>query len=80
MPNKANDVAKLLDNGWTITLFRNVMDSYTVRATQPKVVTLQGTINHVVETDDLVVPDALYRLVEKVTTGRSGGDLPERTD
>ena len=67
MTSKADDIAKLRDNGWLVELFRNGLGSYTAKATNPDFLT--------VETDDFTVTDALYRLSEKAITGRIvGGD------
>ncbi len=64
MSEKADDIAKLLDNGYEVVLFRNGLGSYTATARQ------QGVLTGIVETDDLTPAKALYRLSEKVTTGR----------
>ena len=75
-PNSADDVMKLLDNGWKVTLFANALGSYTARAIRPKPGQSKrqrdrlGTVNDVVETDDFTPSQALYRLTEKATTGR----------
>ncbi len=72
MTCKVNDVAKLLDNGWHILIFRNALDSYTARAIRPLIEGDGGTVNEVVDTDDFTPGDALYRLAEKASTGRIG--------
>ncbi len=64
--SNANDSKKLLDNGWTITLFRNGLGSYTARATKSG--------KRFVDTDDFTPVDALHRIIEKVTTGTIVGD------
>lgn len=69
-PNAADDIMKVLDNGWTVKLFLNGLGSYTARAIRPKSLGKIGQVNSVVETDDFTPAQALYRLAEKVTTGR----------
>ena len=63
MTSRVNDVCKLLDNHWTIRLFRNGLGSYTAKARN-------AVTRKVAITDDFTPEKALYRLVEKVTTGR----------
>ncbi len=60
--NKVDDISKLLDNGWSVTLFRSDLGSYSARAHHPD--------RRDVVTDDSLPSAALYRLAEKVTTGR----------
>lgn len=69
-PKAADDVMKLLDAGWNVTVFKNGLGSYTAYAwkgKQPR--TPYGLPDHQV-TDDFTPSQALYRLTEKVTTGR----------
>lgn len=70
MTNPVDDAVKLLDNGWRIVMFRNTLRSYVARAVKPKSEMEEGTTNEVVITDDFTPSKALYRLIEKVTTGR----------
>lgn len=66
-PKLADESVKLLDNGWTIKLFKNALGSYTARAIKPKIVDpKRGTINTVIDTDDFSPSQALYCLTEKV--------------
>jgi hypothetical protein len=57
-PKLADECKKLLDNGWTITLFTNALGSYTAKSEHPN-----G--RHEI-TDDFEPSQALYRLTEKV--------------
>lgn len=57
-PKLADECVKLLDNGWTITLFRNGLGSYTAQAEHDK--------GEREITDDFLPSQALYRLTEKV--------------
>jgi hypothetical protein len=59
------DIQKMLDNGWAVSLFLNGMGSYTAEATKGSPAYGQTVI-----TDDFTPLQALYRLAEKVTTGR----------
>ena len=61
---QADDVQKLLDNGWRIGIFRNELD-YTAEAINQE--------GKVVTTDDFTPLKALCRLIEKATTGRIVG-------
>ncbi len=66
-----NDVKKLLDNGWCVCIFRNGLDSYTAFATgQEDAVALCEDLEERLITDDFEPSIALYRLTEKVTTGK----------
>ena len=77
--NRVDDVAKLLDNGWTIQLFRNALGSYTARAVPSGILCKEsGYLAVGIDTDDFTVSKALYRLTEKVTTGRLVG--PQDTE
>jgi len=65
--NNLNEIAKVLDNGWKIALFRNMLDSYTAVA-----INLEETIEHAMEnytqiTDDFSPTKVLYRLSEKIS-------------
>jgi hypothetical protein len=51
------DIQRLLDNGWSIHLYRNALGSYTARARR---------WDEKVITDDFLPSQALFRLVEKV--------------
>lgn len=62
-----DDIRKVLDNGWRVTLFRNGLGSYTARARRPR---RDRTKKDVIETDDFTPSKALYRLAEKTITGR----------
>lgn len=61
-PKLADECKKLLDNGWTIELFKNQIGSYTATAEHP-----DGGSEI---TDDFEPSQALYRLTEKITAGR----------
>lgn len=61
-PKHADDCMKLLDNGWTVKLFKNGLGSYTARAVKPG---KNGAKANVI-TDDFTPSQALYRLTEKV--------------
>jgi len=80
-PKLADECVKLLDNGRVILLFKNDMGSYTAAA----FVDGSGFAESVANvTDDQVTGDftpsqALYRLTEKVTTGRIVGCDEEKT-
>lgn len=69
-PNKPEDAVKLLDNGWIILLRGNDLGSYTAVALRPEenLPDVLDMPNRV--TDDFTVGQALYRLTEKVLTGR----------
>ncbi len=74
--NIVDDCAKLLDNGHCILMFRNELGSYTAIAVHMDSVA-DGELGFVVSgadeqhtTDDFTPSKALYRLTEKVTTGR----------
>lgn len=62
-PHAADDCMKLLDAGWGILLYRNDLGSYTAEARR------DGDHEPMI-TDDFLPSQALYRLTEKVTTGR----------
>jgi hypothetical protein len=57
-PKLPDECKKLLDNGWTITLFANPLGSYTAECEH-----ISG--RHEI-TDDFEPSQALYRLTEKV--------------
>jgi hypothetical protein len=59
----ADDVTKLLDNGWHVMLYKNQLDSYTASARH------RSSGRHEI-TDDFTPSKALYRLTEKAITGR----------
>lgn len=61
-PIMADDCMKLLDNGWQLTIFKNRLGSYTATAKHPN--------GRTEITDDFSPSKVLYRLTEKVTTGR----------
>jgi hypothetical protein len=68
---------KLLDNGLTVVLFKNEMNSYTaVGVTAAASATLglndamERALENDEETDDFTPSQALYRLTEKLTTRR----------
>jgi hypothetical protein len=63
-PTKADECKKLLDNGWTIALFKNGLDSYSAVATRKRVP--ERVIDDGVITDDWTPSKSLYRLTEKV--------------
>ena len=75
--NRVDDAAKLLDNGWVILLFRRQLGSYTARAIRPfhleADMQYDDTKTDVVTTTNFTISKALYRLTEKVTTGRIVG-------
>jgi hypothetical protein len=56
-PSNADNCMKLLDNGWTIQMYRNGLGSYTAVAIGQ---------NEKMLTDDFTPSQALYRLTEKV--------------
>jgi hypothetical protein len=71
-PPLADECAKLLDNGWSIVMYRNALGSYTAIATKTP---LSDVIHQFEErtglktsemTDDFGPAAALYRLTEKV--------------
>jgi hypothetical protein len=69
-PKQADDSMKLLDSGWIILLRANPLGSYTAVALRPGedldiVLQMDRRI-----TDDFLPSQALYRLTEKVLTGR----------
>ncbi len=69
-PKQADDVQKLLDSGWAVMLYANQMGSYTAVAMKSgqspeEAIEIDRQI-----TDDFTPSQALYRLTEKVTTGR----------
>ncbi len=66
-PKLADECQKLLDNGWTVTLFRNDLGSYTATAER-------GTESEI--TDDFLPSQALYRLTEKVGGNIVGTNRP----
>lgn len=57
----ADECMKLLDNGWEIRLFKNQIGSYTAEAFPHK-----PGIQNIIDTDDFLPSQALYRLTEKV--------------
>jgi len=71
--NIADDVVKLLDNGWRVELFKNQLGSYTARAVK-RSRDEQGMVEtftkKVVDTDDFTPSKSLYRITEKAITGR----------
>ncbi len=72
-PKLADECQKLLDNGQAILLFRSDMGSYTAVALPQVPQELLECIDTVEDrfiTDDFLPSQALYRLTEKVTTGR----------
>jgi len=81
----ADDARKLLDNGWTVQLYRNNLGSYTAAAIPPKAQKMlneagpfddvDDKIEELLDDDRLITDDftpskALYRLTEKALTGR----------
>ncbi len=72
MSGHVNDLCKLLDNGYTVSIFRNGIGSYTVVAYHDESFFedfAEGLgESHI--TDDFTPDKAFYRLAEKVTTGR----------
>ena len=76
-PKAADDIMKLLDAGWTVSVFKNGMGSYTAyaykhktgRAGSHKSQSSYGLPERQI-TDDFTPSQVLYRLAEKVTTGR----------
>jgi hypothetical protein len=69
-PNQADDAMKLLDGGWSILIFANEMGSYTAVALKGQQKLADAMRNDRQITDDFTPSQALYRLTEKVTTGR----------
>ena len=70
MASQVNDMARLLDDGWKIALFKNELGSYTARALRPTHESPEGVINDVIQVDEVVPPLALYGLIKKVVTER----------
>lgn len=70
-PKLADECKKLLDNGFEIVLFRNELGSYTAFAVSAgEAGGLSEHVNDKCITDDFEPSQALYRLTEKMTTGR----------
>jgi hypothetical protein len=83
-PARANDVLKLLDNGYAVLLYRNALGSYTAAASrEPEKLaglleardsdddcSFEAEFPERQITDDFTPEKALYRLAEKATTGR----------
>ena len=70
-PAAADDVMKLLDRGYTVMLRRNELGSYTAIALPEGTESVDDVIDYDrFVTDDFTPSQALYRLTEKVTTGR----------
>lgn len=69
-PKAADEVKKLLDNDWTVLLYKNQLGSYTAVALKPgdDLDDLPADSNQI--TDDFEPSQALYRLTEKCLTGR----------
>lgn len=63
----ADDVRKLLDNGWTVLLFKNDLGSYTAVACKPGQQIADAIDKEAQLTDDFTPSQALHRLAEKVT-------------
>lgn len=68
-PKLADECKKLLDNGWSITLFKCELGSYAAKAVH----SVEGTSEsdppgseRIVITDDFEPSQALYRITEKV--------------
>lgn len=59
-PRLADECKRLLDNGYTISLYRNEMGSYTAIAVKVK-----GQKRRNVSADDFEPSQVLYRLTEK---------------
>lgn len=64
-PKLADECKKLLDNGWTIDLYKNALGSYTAVARRPDEC-LGDEVPDEQITDDFEPSQALYRLTEKV--------------
>lgn len=76
-PKAADDCMKLLDQGYAIVMFKNQLVTYTavgIPEQERNKVGLDQAIEtalfHHRETDDFTPSQALYRLTEKLTTGR----------
>ncbi len=69
-PKAADEVKKLLENDWTVLLYKNQLGSYTAVALKPgdDLDDLPADSNQI--TDDFEPSQALYRLTEKCLTGR----------
>lgn len=65
-PKLADECKKLLDNDWTITLYRNELGSYSAVASRPNEDPLDAQENENQITDDFEPSQVLYRLTEKV--------------
>jgi hypothetical protein len=65
-PQLADEAKKLLDNKWTITLFKNDLGTYTAIASKPGEHIADAQENDSQITDDFEPSQALYRLTEKV--------------
>jgi len=73
--SKVDDLMKLLDNGVAVSIFKNDLGSYTAIAhnMEQSIIweeLLEDQFDESQITDDFTPEKALYRLVEKVTTGR----------
>lgn len=69
-PKEADDVMKLLDNRYSVVLFKNELGSYTAVACKPKQDVRTAIRIDRQMTDDFTPSQALYRLTEKVLMGR----------
>jgi hypothetical protein len=75
-PNIVDDCRKLLDSGHMIVLYCNQMGSYTAAVVSAATQQIVGEEMEAMPddskrlTDDFTPSDALYRLTEKLTTGR----------
>lgn len=76
-PNAADDCMKLLDAGFTVVMFKNELGCYTAvgiskedHAEVGLDFGVEEAMCHDRETDDFTPSQALYRLTEKLTTGR----------
>lgn len=68
-----NDVVKLLDNDWSVMLFRNDLGSYTAVAIMPEQSVHDAMQCDSQITDDFTVEKVLFRLTEKCLCGRIVG-------
>lgn len=69
-PKEADDVMKLLDNQYSVVLFKNQLGSYTAVACKGVQSVAKALSIDRQNTDDFTPSQALYRLTEKVLTGR----------
>lgn len=65
-PNNADEIQRLLDNGWMIGLFRNSLGSYTAYCWRGRKPATPCGLPERQITDDSTPSQALHRLAEKM--------------